>query len=157
MPASLYIKRYLLHPPVLAAPIAGKPIILYTTALEGSLGALLAQETEDGKENALYYLSRMLVGSENYYLPLEKHCLALIFAVKKLRHYMLALQIILISKIDPLKYLMSKPMLTGRLARWAIALTEFDIIYTPQKALKGQALADLLAAHPIPDDSPLLG
>ena len=36
------IKRYLLKPPVLAAPIPGKELILYTTALEGSLGALLA-------------------------------------------------------------------------------------------------------------------
>jgi Reverse transcriptase-like len=46
-------------------------------------------------------------------------------------------------------------MLTGRLAKWAIILTEFDITYTPQKAIKGQALADFLAAHPIQDDSPL--
>jgi ribonuclease HI len=46
-------------------------------------------------------------------------------------------------------------MLTGRLAKWAIMLTEFDITYVPQKAIKGRALADFLAAHPIPDDSPL--
>ena len=36
------IKAYLLSPPVLAAPIPNKELILYTTALEGSLGALLA-------------------------------------------------------------------------------------------------------------------
>lgn len=149
------IKQYLLHPPVLAAPIVRKPLILYITALEGSLGALLAQENEKGKENALYYLSRMLVVAEHSYSPIEKHCLALIFAIKKLRHYMLARQVILISKVDPLKYLMTRPMLTGRLARWAIALTEFDIVFFPQKAIKGQALADFLATHPVPDNSPL--
>ena len=130
-------------------------LILYTTALEGSLGALLAQQNEEGKENALYYLSRMFVGAENNYTPIEKHCLALIFAVKKLRHYMMAHKIRLVSRVDPLKYLMTRPMLTGRLARWAIILTEFDISFTPQTAVKGQALADFLAAHPIPDDSPL--
>ena len=149
------IKQYLLNPPVLSAPIPGKPLRLYTTALEGSLGALLAQENEEGKENALYYLSRMLVGAEHAYSPVEKHCLALVFAVKKLRHYMLAHQVIFISKIDSLKYLMTRPMLTGRLAKWVIILTEFDITYTPQKAIKGQALADFLAEHPIPADSPL--
>jgi ribonuclease HI len=149
------IKAYLLNPPVLAAPIPGKELILYTTALDGSLGALLAQGNQDGNQNALYYLSRMMVGAEHGYSPIEKHCLALIFAVKKLRHYMLAHKIILISKVDPLKYLMTRPMLTGRLAKWAIILTEFDITYTPQKAIKGQALADFLAAHPIQDDSPL--
>lgn len=31
----------------------------------------------------------------------------------------------------------------------------FEIIYVPQKAVKGQALADFLAAHPIPDNPPL--
>jgi ribonuclease HI len=50
---------------------------------------------------------------------------------------------------------MTGPMLTGRLAKWAIILTEFDITYVPQKAIKGQALADFLAAHPIQDNSPL--
>src|SRR5664279_4535365 len=149
------IKRYLLNPPVLSAPIPGKPLLLYTTALEGSLGALLAQENEEGKENALYYLSRMLVGAEHAYSPIEKHCLALVFAIKKLRHYMLSHRVTLISKVDPLKYLMTRPMLTGRLAKWAIILTEFDITYMPQKAIKGQALADFLAEYPIPDDSPL--
>jgi RNase H-like domain found in reverse transcriptase len=69
----------------------------------------------------------MMVGAEHRYSPIEKYCLALIFAVKKLRHYMLAHKIILISKVDPLKYLMTQPILTGRLAKWAIILTEFDI------------------------------
>ena len=33
---------------------------------------------------------------------------------------------------------------------------EFDITFVPQKAIKGQALAEFLAAHPIPDESPLV-
>ena len=51
------IKRYLLNPPVLGAPIPGKPLVLYIVAQEKSLGALMAQENEKGKERALYYLS----------------------------------------------------------------------------------------------------
>jgi ribonuclease HI len=35
-------------------------------------------------------------------------------------------------------------------------MMEFDITYVPQKAIKGQALADFLAAHSIPDNSPLV-
>ncbi|GKV49781.1 hypothetical protein SLEP1_g56513 [Rubroshorea leprosula] len=58
------IKEYLLHPPVLVAPVLGRPLILYIAAQEYSLGALLAQVNEEGKENALYYLSRTLVGAE---------------------------------------------------------------------------------------------
>ena len=51
------IKRYLLNPLVLGALIPGNPLVLYIAAQENSLGALMAQENEKGKERALYYLS----------------------------------------------------------------------------------------------------
>ena len=50
---------------------------------------------------------------------------------------------------------MTRPLLTGRLEKWALILMEFNITYTPQKAIKGQALVDFLTAHPLPVDSPL--
>ncbi|CAL9019529.1 unnamed protein product [Prunus brigantina] len=75
------IKQYMLNPPDLMAPIKVKPLILYIEALELSLGALLSQHNEDGKENALYYLSRTLMGAEQNYTPIKKVYLALVFAV----------------------------------------------------------------------------
>ncbi|KAH0720374.1 hypothetical protein KY285_005176 [Solanum tuberosum] len=47
---------------------------------------------------------------------------------------------------------MSKSVLNDRLARWYLQFQQFEIVYVPQKAVKGQALADFLANHPIPDD-----
>ncbi|GFZ02402.1 hypothetical protein Acr_15g0010100 [Actinidia rufa] len=146
------IKAYLMKPPVLIAPIPGRPLILYIAAQERSVGALLAQENDEGKENALYYLSRMMMHCELNYSPIEKMCLALVFTVQKLRHYFQAHTIHLISKANPVKYIMTKPVLSDRLARWSLLLQEFEIIYVPQKAIKGQALADFLADHPIPAD-----
>ena len=35
-------------------------------------------------------------------------------------------------------------------------MMEFDITFVPQKAIKVQALAEFLAAHPVPNDSPLI-
>lgn len=61
------------------------------------------------------------------YPPIEKDCLALIFAVQKLRHYMLSHKVNLISRVNPLQYLMTRPILSGRLARWAIILLQFSI------------------------------
>ncbi|XXG68858.1 hypothetical protein AAC387_Pa06g1855 [Persea americana] len=84
------IKSYLTKPPMLVVPTTGKPFILYTRALDYSLGALLAQENDGGKEAALYYLSRMLVGAEHHYFPVEKECLAVMFAIQKPRHYLLS-------------------------------------------------------------------
>ena len=51
------IKMYLANPPILGAPMIGKPLIFYITAQECSLRALLAQENEENKERALHYLS----------------------------------------------------------------------------------------------------
>ena len=146
------IKTYLLRPLVLKAPTPKRPLILYIAAQEKSLGALLAQQNDKGKENSFYYLSRTLNGAKLNYSPIEKICLALMFAMKKLRHYSQAHSVRLIFWVDPIKYLMSKSVLSGRTAKWALLLQEFDITYVPQKAVKGQALVDFLANHPILDD-----
>ncbi|KAG9458357.1 hypothetical protein H6P81_002865 [Aristolochia fimbriata] len=144
------IKDYLMKPPVLMAPTSGKPLLLYIAAQEKSLGALLAQNDDQGKERPLYFLSRTMVGAELNYSPIEKTCLALIFAIQKLRQYLVAHSTNLISRADPLKFIMSRPMLSGRLAKWALLLSEFEINFIPRKAIKGQGLANFLADHPIP-------
>ncbi|KAM1721196.1 hypothetical protein ACFX12_022763 [Malus domestica] len=76
-------------------------------------------------------------------------CLALVFAIQKLRHYMHAYIIHLVAKADPVKYVMFKPVLTGRLTKWALLLNQYEIIYVPAKAIKGQALANFLIDHSI--------
>ena len=111
------IKAYLQNPPVFGALKPGRPPLLYIAAQERSVGALLAQTNDEGKEAALYYIGRSLIEIELRYPSIEKTCLALIFAIKKLKHYMKAYTVHLIARIDPVKYVMSKPVLTGRLAR----------------------------------------
>jgi hypothetical protein len=46
-------------------------------------------------------------------------------------------------------------VLSGRLAIWVMFLSQFDITFVPQKSIKGQALVNFLAAHPIPDEFPI--
>ncbi|XP_070002458.1 uncharacterized protein [Nicotiana sylvestris] len=54
--------------------------------------------------------------------------------------------------LDPLKYIFQKPMSTGRLAKWQILLTEFDLVYVTRTTMKSQALADHLAENPVDDE-----
>ena len=42
-----------------------------------------------------------------------------------------------------------------KLAKWALLLSQYDMLFVSQKAVKGQALADFLAAHPVPESSKL--
>jgi len=45
--------------------------------------------------------------------------------------------------------------LNSRLVKWVILLSQYDMLFIPQKAVKGQALADFLRAHPVPESSKL--
>jgi hypothetical protein len=99
----------------------------------------------DDKENVVFYLSRRMVDTETRYQEIEKLCLCLFFTCTKLRHILLFAEIIVISKSDLIKHMLSAPVLKGRLGKWMFTLSEFDIRYQPMKAVKGQALADLIA------------
>ena len=90
--------------------------------------------------------------NELKYSPIEKLCLALVFSIQKMKHYFQANIIRFISKENPIKFVMLKPVLNDRLARWYLQFQHFEMVYVPQKAVKGQALAYFLADHPIPDD-----
>src|SRR3954463_1643749 len=85
----------------------------------------------------------------NRYNPVEKECLALVFAVQKMRHYLTGQTIYVVSRVNPLRLLMTKPStLNGRLTKWAMLLSQYDIHFLPQKSTKGQVIVDLLTEHP---------
>ncbi|XP_068338868.1 uncharacterized protein [Pyrus communis] len=55
-----------------------------------------------------------------------------------------------IAQTDVIRYMLTRHMVKGRIGKWTLALSEFSLQYVPQKAVKGQALADFLAQHPSP-------
>lgn len=57
--------------------------------------------------------------------------------------------------MDPIKYIFEKPAVTGRIARWQMLLTEYDIQYVTQKAINGSVLSDYLAHLPVEGYQPL--
>jgi len=77
--------------------------------MDHSLGALLAQKNNKGFEQAIYYLNRILIRAESRYHPVEKECLALVFAIQNTRHYLVGQTIHVISRVSPLRILMMKP------------------------------------------------
>jgi len=141
-----------MNPPVLMPLVPGRPLILYMTILDESMGCMLGQHDESGKrERAIYYLSKKFTACEMNYSLLKRTCCALVWVSHHLRKYMLSHTTWLISKMDPIKYIFEKPALTGRIARWQVLLSEFDIVYVTQKEIKGSALVDYLAQQPLND------
>ncbi|RVW69262.1 Transposon Ty3-G Gag-Pol polyprotein [Vitis vinifera] len=67
----------------------------------------------------------------------------------ELRHYITEYSVHLISRLDPLRYSFDRPTLVGRLMRWLVLLTEFDIHYVTQKFIRGNIIVDHLASLPV--------
>ena len=110
---------------------------------------MLAQLNDSGKERAIYYLSKKMLDYEMRYVMIDHFCLALVQATQRLRHYMTEYSVHLISRLNSLRYLFDGPTLIGRLMRWLVFLTEFDIHYVTQKSIRGSIVVNHLASLPV--------
>ena len=92
----------------------------------------------------MYYASRQMSPAEKKYTTTEREALAIIYACKKSQHYLLGYRIVFHTDHDSLKYLVNKPDLSGRIARWILLLQEFNykVMVKPGKA---NANADYLS------------
>ena len=140
--AFVALKTYLSSPPILVSPIEGELLTLYLAVSDFSTSAVLVRDKER-VQHPVYYCSRALRGAEERYPKMEKLILALVTAARKLRPYFQA-HTIEVPTEYPMKQVLHKPEVSGRLMKWAIELSEFDIRYKPKTAIKGQILADFV-------------
>ncbi|KAK2996476.1 hypothetical protein RJ639_025737 [Escallonia herrerae] len=149
------LKEYLTSPPLLSKPIPGEDLFLYLAVAESVVSAVLIRE-QDGRQFPIYYVSKVLQGAEQRYPNAEKLAFALLIAARKLRPYFQSHTIIVLTD-KPLRRILHKPDLSGRLVPWSIELGEFDIHYRPRPSIKGQALADFVVecTFPIEEEQPL--
>ncbi|KAJ9547211.1 hypothetical protein OSB04_019754, partial [Centaurea solstitialis] len=137
------LKQYMASPPLLTKPIEGESLQLYLAVSNNAVSAVLVRE-DDQQQHPIYYISKSFLNAETRYTSMEKLLLGLVTAAKKLRHYFESHHIIVVTNY-PLKTVLRKPELTGRLAKWSIYLSGFDLTYKPRTAIKSQALADFVA------------
>ena len=133
---------------IVCAPVPGKPLKLYLATNNEAIGALIAQDDQEGIKRLVYYVSRKLKDAETRYPKAERACLALIYVAQQLCHYLLAYMVQLLKKSHPIHSLLRQPVLSGRLAQWLLQLSEFEIIKITPTAVRNQAIADLLANFP---------
>ena len=134
--------------PTICAPILGKPLKLYLATNDKAIGALIAQDDQEGMEQPVYYIKRKLKDAETRYPRVERACLALIYTTQQLRHYLLAHMVQLLTKSHPIHSLLRRLVLSGRLAQWLSQLFEFEIIAITLTAIRGQAITDLQSNFP---------
>ena len=93
----------------------------------------------EGKERVIFYLSRRLLDPETRYSPIEKLCLCLYFSYTKLRHYLLLAECTVVFKADVIKHMLSMLIVNGRMGKWILALSEFDLRYESAKSSQGSS------------------
>ncbi|GFY97881.1 hypothetical protein Acr_12g0004220 [Actinidia rufa] len=117
-------------------------LYVYLAVSEHAVSSVLLREVAK-EQRPICFVSKPLTDCQMRYLPLEKLILALIVTSRKLRHCFQAHPILVYTEY-PLKDVLSKADLSGRLSKWSIELRQFDIKFSPRVAIKGQVLADFV-------------
>ena len=116
------LKLTLSQAPILFPPDWTKDFHVTLDASGWCLGAILWQFDHSNRESPVYYASRQMSSAEKKYTTIERKALAVIYACKKFRHYLLSYRIVFHTDHDLLKYLVNKPDLSGQIARWILLL-----------------------------------
>ena len=119
---------------------------VHTDASDIAVGAMLAQNPTGKIDQPIAYALRLLSKAEKNYTTTEKEALAMVYAVNKFRHYLLGNRFIFYVDHLALQYLVNKPQVSGKLARWLLLFLEFDfkVIYKPDKI---HGVADALSRN----------
>nr|GEW10602.1 transposon Ty3-I Gag-Pol polyprotein [Tanacetum cinerariifolium] len=90
-----------------------------------AVGAVLGQRIEK-HFRPIYYATKTMNQAEANYTTTEKEMLAVVYAFKKFRSYLIMNKSIVYTDHSALKYLFSKKDVKARLLRWILLLQEFD-------------------------------
>ena len=109
------LKNALISTPILKAPDWNKVFHVHIDASAYAIGCILAQPHENNMDFPVSYSSRQLNSAEKNYTTTEWEGLAMVYVVKKFRHYLLANKFIFFVDHHALFYLFNKPCSIGRI------------------------------------------
>ena len=141
------LKHLLSSPPVIVYPKSSDTFTLATDASDVGLGAVLS--TANGA--VVEYASRILTKAEKSYATIEKECLAIVWATRKFRHYLIGAPFIIQTDHKPLEWLessKSSKARSQRLERWSLELRAYDFHIVHRPGITNQH-ADALSRRPI--------
>ena len=108
---------------------------VHTDASELAVGAMLAQNPTGKWDQPISYASRLLNVAEKNYTTTEKEALAMVYSLNKFRHYLMSNFFVFYVDHMALMYLVNKPQVSGRIARWLLLFLEYNfrVVYKPGK------------------------
>ncbi|OMH82883.1 Retrovirus-related Pol polyprotein from transposon, partial [Zancudomyces culisetae] len=132
--------------PVLIHPDWTKPFVITTDASKNGIGAILSQMTATG-ERPIEYISRTTNVHEQNYSISHLEGLAVVWAVTKFKYYIWGTRFTIRTDHKSLMQLFNSAEITGRLARWAMILRNYD--YDLEHIAGSTNPADILSRNPL--------
>nr|GEV92131.1 reverse transcriptase domain-containing protein [Tanacetum cinerariifolium] len=139
----LTLKKKLTEAPILVVPDWNLPFELICDASDFAIGAVLGQRKTKHFQ-PIHYASKTMTEAQIYYTTMEKEMLAVVYAFKKFRPYLVLSKSIVYTDHSALKYLLSKQDAKPRLLWWILLLQKFNIIIRDKKVMENLA-ADYLS------------
>jgi len=99
---------------------------VHTNVSNFALAVMLGQNLDNTIDKPIFYASRLMNSAKKNYITIEKEALAMIYVVKKFKHYLLHNNFVFYVDHQALLYLVNKPLVTSRIAKWLLLLQEFD-------------------------------
>lgn len=142
--AFLKLKEALVTTPVLACPDFELPFAVHCDASNNGIGAMLTQ-IQNGKEVVIAYMSKTFNKHERNYSTTERETLAVITALEHWRCYLdNGNQFTVFTDHAALKWFINLSNPSGRLARWAVRLSAFNMDLKHKRG-KDNVVPDLLS------------
>ena len=144
------LKNLLVSAPVLAYPQfqSKYPFILETDASKKGLGAVLAQQQEDGRVHPVAFASRSLSPNERNYAITELETLGLVWAAKLFRPYILGHRCVVFTDHAACTSLLNSKNPSSKLVRWAMVIQELNLDIRHRSG-KSNYVADALSRNPV--------
>nr|GEW60514.1 reverse transcriptase domain-containing protein [Tanacetum cinerariifolium] len=140
------MKKLIMELPSLMPPREKETLYAYLVVPAEAVSAVLLTDRK-GRQYPVQYVSRTLNEAEINYAPVEKLALSLIHMTQRLRRYLEAHPIKVITD-QPIKNILSNTKTSGKLAKYAVELGAYNITFIPRNTLKGQVLAYFLSEAP---------
>ena len=140
------LKRSFCESPVLAYPDFMCPFRLDVDASMCGLGAILSQKTKEG-ERVIAYASPTLSKTEKQYCATHREILALVWACKFFRPYLLGQKFTVRTDHHALQWLTKFKEPEEQVARWLESLAEFEMVVIHQPG-KAHVNVDVLSQRP---------
>ncbi|EGT47349.1 hypothetical protein CAEBREN_15307 [Caenorhabditis brenneri] len=148
------LKKALTTNPILMAPKLGKPFQIEVDSSGKGVGAVLmqAQDTEGKDKRVIAYASRVYTGAEQKYPAIELEALGLTYAVQQFRPYIDGAKTLIITDHSPLKSMLYRKDLFGRMGKFQIVLQEYDIEIEYRPGKQNIVCDTLSRNHPRPNE-----